>query len=142
MTDLNLINKNPFVGKIGYTPRPTEGDRKYDWTGGRDELTRDQTLWDAARDWAAENDQLRLKRLANVDAERAADHASVAERDNAQRMSERAALEGRLRAQFMANPAATSGDWERVKDDVITRHLSDEATRREAEMRRSYSMAF
>jgi len=59
---------NEFLGQTGRLPRPSRETH-----GGKPELlAAAQQRWDAAADWARENEKLRAERLARLDAERVA----------------------------------------------------------------------
>lgn len=103
-------NANPFLGKTGFTPRPTHDGAFRN--GGQDELKRDQRLWDQAKEWAAANERSHAAYLADLQAKKDAETKQRRDADEA-----RATDELRTRY-FRADRLATEEDFQRDLPEI------------------------
>lgn len=111
--DPKTINGNPYLGATKRTPRPTgPADGKFGPTGKAD-LAKDQAAWDAAKNWADENQRVRSERIAGIDAERAARAAEW-------RSEAADAVLSELRDRYLrSDPLATAEDFEADKAELL-----------------------
>jgi len=112
-TRIEITPDNAYLGKTSHTPRPTAATHP-GAAGSR--LARAQEAWDLADAWAKENEQLRLERLARLDADQEA-------RREGRRQAAAARFVGDLRAKYMsADLAASEGDFQADLPEIRRQH--------------------
>ncbi len=110
--DIEAIKGNEYLGQTGRLPRPSRETH-----GGKPELlAAAQKRWDDAEGWSQQNEQLRLARLARLDADRVARQT-----DREKQEDER--FVGDLRARYLAaDPSATAEDFAADLPEIKRQH--------------------
>jgi len=110
--DIESVRANEYLGLTGRLPRPSRETH-----GGKPELlAAAQKRWDDAEDWSQQNEQLRLARLARLDADRVARQT-----DREKQEDER--FVGGLRTKYLAaDPTATDADFQRDLPEIRRQH--------------------
>jgi len=110
--DIESVRANEFLGQTGRLPRPSRETH-----GGKPELlAAAQQRWDDAEGWSQQNEQLRLARLARLDADR------VAKREARQQAADERFV-GDLKARYLAaDPTATPQEFERDLPEIRRQH--------------------
>ncbi len=108
----------------------------------RSGLSTDHDVWKQARDQTlarqqSENAELRRKRLASLEADKAAKQAERDAENKPKQIAAEASLKSSLKASYMATPAATNEDFERDYPQLKSEYLRAEALRNDAQARES-----
>jgi len=110
--EIEALKANEYLGQTGRLPRPSRETH-----GGKPEpLAAAQKRWDDAEGWSQQNEQLRLARLARLDADR------VARREARQQAADERFV-GDLKAKYLAaDPSATPEAFQADLPEIKRQH--------------------